>query len=140
MPTDGQNRARNEMKIRTGLFIFGAVAALIASPVSAQTNVNQSNCVRNDQINNWKAFNDRLVMIESYSHRKVLLRLIGTCQNLTFKNSLAIKSFSGMGLSCVSVGDEVISRGFGSRGRCAIVGVEPYTPGLEKKYMKPKGN
>jgi transcription elongation GreA/GreB family factor len=128
------------MHIRTGLFLIAVATALIASPVSAQTNVNQSNCVRNSQINNWKAFSDKLVMIESYTHRKVLLRLIGTCQNLAFKNSIAIKSSVGMGLSCVSVGDQVISRGFGSSGRCSIVGVEPYTPGLEKKYMKPRRN
>jgi hypothetical protein len=128
------------MNIRTGLFLIGAAAALVASPASAQMNVNQSNCVRNNQINNWKAFSDKLLMIESYNHRRVLLRLIGTCQNLAFKNSIAIKSNPGMGLSCVSVGDEVISRGFGSRGRCSIVSVEPYTKGLEKKYMKPRGN
>ncbi|HEV2651717.1 MAG TPA: DUF6491 family protein [Rhizomicrobium sp.] len=129
------------MDIRTGFFLVGAAAALIASPVSAQTNLNASNCVRNDQIYNWKAFNDRLVMIESYNHRKVLLRLIGTCQNLAFKNSLAIKSTMGMRLSCVSVGDEVISRSFGGgRGRCSITRVEPYTKGLEKKYMNARGN
>ncbi len=130
------------MNIRTGLFLVGAAAALIASPVSAQTNLRAANCVRNDQIYNFKAFNDRLVMIESYNHRKVLLRLIGTCQNLAFKNSIAIKSTIGMRLSCVSVGDEVISRGFGGggRGRCSITRVEPYTKGLEKKYMNASGN
>ena len=125
------------MKIRTGLFLVGVAAALITSPVSAQ-----SNCVRNSQIFNYKVFSDKLLMLEGYNHNKVLLKLIGTCQNLAFKNSIAIKSIGGSSLSCVSIGDVVISRGFGStsRGRCAITSIEPYTPGLEKKYMKPKGN
>src|ERR1700761_664833 len=102
------------MNIRTGLFLAGAALALVAPPVAAQNNVNSSNCVRNNQINNWKAFSDKLVMIESYNHRKVLLRLIGTCQNLAFKNTLAVRSVGGTGLSCVSVGDEVYARsGFG---------------------------
>src|SRR5580704_7012964 len=77
-----------KMNIRIGAFVIGTLAGLMALPASAQMNVDQSNCVRNDQIDNWKAFSDKLVMIESYTHRKVLLRLIGTCQNLTFDNRI----------------------------------------------------
>jgi Family of unknown function (DUF6491) len=134
---DGQKKMmRDEMNLRTSVILAAALAVFTALPASAQRG---ASCVRNDQINNWKAFSDRLLMIEDYRHKKVLLRLIGTCQNLTFKNTIAIKSVGGTGLSCISVGDQVIARNFGTgMGRCSIVGVEPYTPGLEKKYMKPR--
>jgi len=123
---------------RTLTILIGAFLALIALPADAQQSVNNANCVRNDDIWNFKAFSNKLVMIESNSHRKVLLKLIGTCMNLTFANAIVVRSPGGTGLSCISSGDTLVGRGFSATGRCAIISVEPYTPGLEKTLMKPK--
>jgi hypothetical protein len=83
-------------------------------------------CIRQDELYNWNALNDKQVVIENYQHRKALLTLIGPCIGLKFHETIAIKSPGGTGLSCISPGDDILVHGMGMPQRCAITSVTPY--------------
>lgn len=110
------------------LLLIAAAVSVLATPALAARN---NTCIRQDDIRNWTAINDKQVILENYRHQKVLLKLIGTCQNLRWREAIEIRSPGASRLSCVSRGDTIITRGFGGgggvgAGRCAIVGIEPY--------------
>ena len=52
---------------------------------------------------------------------------------MKFKERLGFKTIGGSDLSCLSKGDEVISRGLGSGFRevCVISKIEPYTAAMQ---------
>lgn len=106
--------------------LLAASAAIVvtAAPALAGPAV----CIRQDDLYNWTALNDKQVVIENFRHQKALLTLIGTCSGLKFHETIAIRSPGGTALSCVSPGDDLIVREFGGgRNRCAITSVTPYT-------------
>jgi hypothetical protein len=89
-------------------------------------------CIRHDDIRNWTALDDRTVILENYSHKKAMLKLVGTCYNLRYYEALAIRSRNG-GVSCVERGDTVINRNSGTYGTCAIISITPYTGPMTTK-------
>ncbi len=105
---------------------LAGMAVLAATPALAR-----DPCIQNIDIYNYRAINDKKLVVEDFHHRKVLLTLIGTCDNLKFKEQLAFKSPGGSDLSCLSRGDEVITRDFGMRGVCSITHIDAYTPAME---------
>ncbi len=109
--------------MRTSL-LLAAAAVLLASPALAAPG---STCIRHDQIDNWTALSDKQVVLEDISHHKVLVKLIGTCSDLKFHETLAVGGHGVTGLSCVEPGDTITTRNNGLGGRCAVVSVEPYT-------------
>ena len=98
------------------------LAILAASPAAAST------CIRQNDIYNWSSPNDRTLILEDYRHHKWLAKMIGTCTDLYYHEKLIIKAREGLGLSCVQMGDIVITRNNGLNGRCAITSVVPYVP------------
>jgi len=112
------------MKITT--FALAGFALLAATPALAR-----DPCIQNIDIYNYHAINNRKLVVEDFHHRKVLLTLIGTCDNLKFKERLAFKSPGGSDLSCLARGDEVISRGPIGPSVCAITHIDVYTPAME---------
>lgn len=96
------------------------LAILAATPAAAST------CIRHDDIWNWSSPNDKTLILEDYRHHKWLAKMIGTCSDLTFHEKLIIKARGSFGISCVQMGDEVITRNNGLHGRCAITSVVPY--------------
>lgn len=106
---------------RTLSALVGA-AMLAASPAAADT------CIRQNDIWNWSSINDKTLILENHRHQKFLVKMIGTCGNFRFHQSLVIKSHSGFGISCVGMGDDVITHEVGMRGTCAITSVVPFTP------------
>ncbi len=68
------------------LFLGLAVAA---TPAVADAPPVKPACIQHDQIYNWSAINDKYIVVENYQHKKVVLKLIGTCRNLTFHQALA---------------------------------------------------
>lgn len=110
------------------ILISAAFLCAAISPALAQRP-----CLQIGQIYNWKAINDKTLIVEDYSHQKFKLNLIGTCYDLTFHERLAFKSIGGMAISCLTPGDEVISRNFGmGPTRCSITKIEAYTPAMEQ--------
>ncbi|MEJ1970708.1 MAG: DUF6491 family protein [Rhizomicrobium sp.] len=100
-------------------------ATLLATPVAAAFPSGAS-CIRQDDINNWTSLNDKQIVLENLRHRRVLLKLIGTCSGFRFHENLVIRSPGATGLSCVSPGDSIITRNAGMGGRCTVISVEPY--------------
>jgi hypothetical protein len=110
--------------------IFGAAVGLlvlVATPALADTP-----CLELSLIWNYKALNDKTLIVEDESHRKFKLTLMGYCPELPYKQRLGFDVPGGTGLTCISPGDEVISRDLGFPWRCPIVNVVPYTPAMEK--------
>jgi hypothetical protein len=84
-------------------------------------------CIRQDDISNWTSLNDKQIVLENYQHQKALLKLIGTCSGFKFTDRLEIRSPGAMGISCISPGDDIVTRQSGFHGRCSVVSIEPYT-------------
>jgi hypothetical protein len=112
------------------LILASAFLAAAATPAFARSSV----CIRQDEIYSWNAIDDKQLVIEDRSHKKALLRLIGTCHDFKFTDTIAIRAPGSLGISCVEVGDTVstLGPGSGTGGRCAIVGIEPYTGTVKK--------
>ena len=115
--------------------ILLAATALLAlsatTPAGAQDTPPKRACLRQDDIYNWTALNDRTLVVEDLLHRKYKLTLIGTCYDLKFHEVLAFKVIgsAGLGIACVSPGDLVITRNFASGPTsCAITSIKYYTP------------
>lgn len=108
--------------MRRFLSAVAGLAVLAATPALADT------CIRQNDIRNRSSINDKTLILENYRHQKFLVKLIGTCSDFKFREKLVIKSRGGFGISCVQMGDTVITRGFGLPGRCSVTSVEPYTP------------
>ena len=112
--------------MRKLLLITAALAAL-TTQASAITTSGRT-CVRHNEIYNWAAIDDKHIVVEDNRHKKVLLKLIGTCQNLRFHETIAFRNPAGFGLDCISTGDDVLVRSFASGvGRCSVVDVQPYS-------------
>ena len=109
--------------------LFG-LAVLTTTPAYA---VPANACIRHDDIYNWSSINDKTIVLENYRHQKFLLKLLGTCGNFKFHESLIIKARGALGISCVEPGDNVITHDVGFRGVCSVLSIAPYTPGMEKK-------
>jgi hypothetical protein len=108
--------------------IAAGLACLIATPALANPA-----CLELSQIWNWKALDNKTLIVEDNWHQKFKLSLMGYCPNLTFKENLAFDVIGGTGLSCISRGDQIISRqeAMGAF-RCPISNIVPYTPEMEK--------
>ena len=104
------------------ILLAAALCIAAATPALARPDV----CIRQDNIRNWTALNDKQIVLEDYNHHKALLKLIGTCSGFRFTEALVIRSPGAMGLSCVEIGDTIVThQGIG--GRCAIVSVSAYS-------------
>jgi hypothetical protein len=127
------------MKIRT--LAVAAIALLGAAPAYAKPP-----CLRNIDIYSFNAPSDRTLIVETTRHAKYKLTLMGTCWNLDFKERLAFRTIGGSQLSCLSRGDQVISRDLGMRQTCSITNIQEYTPAMQaadkaaKEAKKQKNN
>lgn len=110
------------------MLAVAALLALVTSPALAQ----QRACLRIGDIYNWNALDDKTLIVEDNWHKKFKLKLIGTCYNLKFHETLAFKSPGSLSISCLSPGDTVIQRDFATGpSRCAITSIDAYTPDME---------
>jgi hypothetical protein len=108
-----------------------AIAALVAA--SATPAWADNACLQFGYIRNWTALNDRTLIVEDDARKKFKLKLIGVCSDLDYHEQLAFKSRGSLSISCLSPGDQVITRGFGiGPERCAITSIQNYTPEMEQ--------
>lgn len=115
--------------IKQILFAAAGLAVLAAAPAYANPR-----CLQFGQIYNWKALDDKTLIVEDDFHDKFKVALMGTCPGLSFKEQIGFKTFGpAMALTCVGAGDSVVTRDFATGGqRCAIKSVEPYTMEMQK--------
>ncbi|HEX2594109.1 MAG TPA: DUF6491 family protein [Rhizomicrobium sp.] len=114
------------MKVAT--FALAGLALFAAIPAKAE-----QGCLRGLDIYSFDAQNDRTLIVESNRHEKYKLALFGTCTGMKFKQHLAFKTIGGSDLSCLSKGDEVLTRDWGSgiHEVCVISKIEPYTAAMQ---------
>jgi hypothetical protein len=114
--------------MRKFVLVLALAAAAGTSPASAARV-----CLEVGHIYNWSAIDDRTLIVEDDWHKKFRLKLIGVCSNLKFHESLAFKSPGSLDISCLSPGDEVITREFGmGPEHCGVTRIEAYTPEMER--------
>jgi Family of unknown function (DUF6491) len=124
--------------MRTPILIAAAATALLAAaPALASPAV----CIQRDNIKNWSSIDDRHIVLLDYRHKRALLTLIGTCSGFKFHEALAIKTPGEIGISCISNGDDILTRDAGLPGRCSIVKIEPYDgPVLQERHDADHGS
>jgi hypothetical protein len=112
------------------ILIAVAGLAVLAAPSAFAS----PRCLEVGQIYNFKALDNKTLIVEDNFHNKFRVGLLGTCPGLTFKEGIGFKTFGPhTSLSCVSGGDSVVTRNIGTGGqRCAIRKVEPYTAEMMK--------
>ena len=109
-------------------FAFTALAAtLLVTPALANRT-----CLQQSQIYNWKALDNRTLIVEDNFHDKFKVGLMVDCQHLQFRENLGFKVFAGTALACVSKGDEVIVGSQIGPQHCPIKTIEPYSADMEK--------
>jgi Family of unknown function (DUF6491) len=111
---------------KTLLAVLGAVM-LASTPASAQRS-----CLMIGQIYNWNAPDNKTLIVEDNSHQKFKLSLMGSCNNLTFKERVGFQSPGSTQLSCLSKGDDVLVRNPGFPQTCPIIDIVPYTAQMEQ--------
>jgi hypothetical protein len=110
--------------------VRAAVATLILLVLPASAN---SACLQIGRIWSWKAVDRKTLIVEDDLHDKFTVGLMGYCPNLPFKLNLEFKAIGGFsGLTCLSRGDEIISRDVGMHYICPITSIAPYTPAMEQ--------
>jgi hypothetical protein len=121
---------------KTAFTLLAAAAALgaFASPAAAQPGPQQQ-CLRNNTIDSFSAIKGdprNIIVIDRFRNR-YKLGFNRVCDSVDFNMTLAIRSKSNFGLSCITRGDEVVSRGIaGQRERCVITSIQPYTAAMER--------
>lgn len=120
------------------IFAATAFAALLATPALAKStethwhdNTHHA-CLQIGRIWNWRAPNNRTLIVENDTHQKFKLDLMGYCPGLTFKETIAFKSIGGISLSCITPGDYIFFHDIGWESRCVIQKISAYTPAMEK--------
>lgn len=108
------------------------IAAASLLVVAATPALSSQSCLELGLVWNFKALNDKTLIVEDEAHRKFKLTLMGYCPELPYKQRLGFKVFGGTELSCISTGDEVISRDLGFPWHCPITSIVSYTPAMEK--------
>ena len=113
---------KKHILLAAGLCLFAAGPA-VAGP----------KCLQIDSIYNWKALDNKTLIVEDDWHQKFKVSLMSYCPDLAFNERIAFRAFGGTRLSCVSAGDDVYTHQLGiGRQRCPVSKVEFYTPEMQK--------
>ena len=115
------------------LLLTAALVALAGVPAHAS-----KTCLQIGQIDSWDVRPDnKSLIVRDEFHNRFKVTLLGTCPTLGFKERVGFKSQGTTQLDCLSVGDQIIERNFGTGSQvCPIRAVEPYTPEMEKADME----
>ncbi len=110
--------------------LTAALATLGCLPVAAQPSVPpsaQRPCLRLDSIYNWKAVDNKTLIVEDEFHKKFRVGLMTYCEGLQFKERVGFRSAVPVQLTCLTAGDDVIVRELGTGfTRCPISSITPY--------------
>ena len=110
--------------------LAAAFATLACLPAAAQPSVPpsaQRACLRLDSIYNWKALDNKTLIVEDDFHKKFRVGLMAACEGLQFKERVAFRSAVPVQLTCLTSGDDVIIRQLGTESftRCPIATIAP---------------
>jgi len=109
------------------------VPAALALVIFALPSRASTPCLQIGRIWSFTPLDNKTLIVEDQLYRKFQITLAGYCPRLPFKINLTIKSASGInGLDCVERGDTVITHDVGVHYNCPVMGIVPYTPGMDK--------
>src|ERR1700744_741113 len=108
--------------------LLAAAAVLAASSASAA-----DSCVRRNDVRDWSSPARKTLLLESYEHRKILLRLSGNCAGFGPYDSFQITGPLQTAASCIAEGDVVRTRFAGEPGVCTITSLTPYGGDMHPK-------
>lgn len=120
--------------MKTILVLTAILAGTTFAPAMAQSSgAAPTACLRFGEIYDWKAQDNRTLIVEDNLHKKFKVSLMGPCPSLTFKERVGFQSRDAMRLTCMRPGDNVIVRNMGSGAqRCPIRSVVAYAPAMQK--------
>ena len=95
-----------------------AAAAQPAMPPSAGNGA----CLRSDSIQDWKAVDNRTLLVEDSFHNTYQVTMAAACEGLRYKERVAFAPAAPVHLTCMGPGDDVAIRQLGttSFARCPI--------------------
>jgi len=102
-----------------------ALALLLLCSLLATSAQAADTCIRRNDILSWKSSSDRVLTLESGSHQRVALRLSPGCDKVDIYDPIAISSPVSSDISCVAVGDRVVTMWAGERGVCHVQAISP---------------
>lgn len=120
--------------MKISLLLGMGFAVLAAAPALAQSrtmppSVSSRACLRFGEIYNWKALDNKSLMVEDNFHNKFRVDLMGYCEGLQFKERVGFKAAGSVSLTCMTAGDDVIVRNVGTGfQRCPIASIKAWAP------------
>ena len=107
------------------------LAALACLPDAAQPSMPPSagtrTCLRSDDIRDWKAIDNKTLVVEDSFHNTYQVALAAACEGLQFKDRVAFRPAAPVHLTCMGAGDDVAIRQLGTNSfaRCPIATITP---------------
>ena len=111
--------------------LAGAFATLAFLPAAAQPGSMQSaasRCLHFDNIQNWKALDDRTLLVEDTYHNNFRVALATGCEGLQFKERVSFRQTAPVHLTCLGSGDDVTVRQLGTTAAFAHCPIATITP------------
>lgn len=104
--------------------------ALIPIAAGAQTKPVAQVCLRQNMVLGWNVVDDKTLIVTDRLRKAYKVSLMPGCFNLKFQMRLSLRSYSGMGLSCLARNDYVlVPPNAGMPGqRCLISDIALYAP------------
>ena len=113
--------------MKTKLALAVLAATIVSGPAFAG-----GQCLRQANIYNWKALDNRTVIVEDDFHKKFKLSLLTDCLQMQYHEQLGFRTFGGSQLACISKGDQVVAASPIGPQHCPIKNIEIYTAEVEK--------
>ncbi len=115
--------------MRTLLIALCGLTLLAGSAAAADS----ATCIRRNDIRGWSSPARKQLILENYAHRRVLLKMNGSCEGFGTYDSFRITGPLESNASCIVPGDDVFTDWAGEPGRCSILSVEPYDGPMPRK-------
>ena len=106
-------------------------ATLAVVPAAAQPamppSAGNGACLRSDSIQDWKAVDNKTLVVEDSFHNTYQVTMATACEGLRYKERVAFAPAAPVHLTCMGPGDDVAIRQLGttSFARCPIATITP---------------
>jgi len=128
------NRSAGKIVLVSAVLLANACTA--AAPQSAPRAVaGGRQCFNARSVNSFHAINDDAVIVTVGVNRYYLLDIIGTCPEIDWSQSVALRSTSGSSFVCEGLDAEFVVPSPSGVQRCPVVGVHPMSPEAAKAAM-----
>lgn len=119
--------------MRIAALVFFALTVPIAAQAQVASAVPAAQiCLRQNMVLGWNVVDDKTLIVTDRLRKAYKVSLMPGCFNLKFQMRLSLRSYSGMGLSCLARNDYVlVPPNAGMPGqRCLISDIALYAPPL----------